>query len=591
MNKRPLIALLALATFACSADSSTPTELPATEAGGTATAPASAPPTGSFIARPYRVTNASELAATSAPASALDLNPRILSKAPGTNACPGPGKDPTPVVNHGTPPLIAPVVNLIYWGAWSGRPYDAYWKAVANTPAFWDRFAEYYYYGGYTGSWGRSFLYPDGMVSTALTDPQLSTGIGTVLANAGYTPQPNDVFVVLLPPGDVAARDPENHWAGHHSHYASSGGIVVWAVLEPNSTEQIEWRSTHEVMEAVANPDGGGWTPDIGDPCNGKLTHIAGQLVQQYWSQTACRCVSEEDLQNVDVQNFGEYGFAPTVFRPSTSGWLREYDSSVDWIFGHGTDAPFTGDFDGDGITEFALLRQGPPTQTRIINIQSGVGATYDFGSPGDVAVPGDYDSPADGKTDLAMWQPALGWRYVSSATGADSAAVSWGVDGDIPVQADYDADGTTDFAVARPSDGTWYVLPSGRPGTPFDVTTGLTFGDIPVTGDYNGDGLADFAFWRPSTGTWFVAYSAYVAHPLVVGGGPTTSYSYTLQWGTEGDIPIGRDWDGDWTTDLIVYRPSTGHWFTYLSWTWTGVDQGAWGVPGDIPIGRTSTF
>jgi hypothetical protein len=437
------------------------------------------------------------------------------------------------------------------------------------------------------GSYGQSFSYPDGLVSTALTETDLETGIQTVLAAAGYAPQPQDIFVVLLAAGNHSKRDTDKNWAGHHSYYPSSAGVVVWAVVDPNTTSQTEWRSTHEVIEATTNPDTQGWEPDIGDPCNGKTTRIAGLLVQQFWSEAACRCVREEDLGNVDIGHFGEFGFAPTFFRPSASTFFREFQSSADWQFGEGTDVPFTGDFDGDGTTEYALLRQGPPTQSRIINVTSGHYETYDFGSPGDVAVPGDYDNPPDGKTDLAMWQAALGWRYISSASGKKPAGTMWGEPGDIPVQADYDSDGITDFAVVRPSTGTWWVLLSSKPGVALEVPWLFTSGDIPVAGDYNGDGFADYAFWRPSTGTWYVSYSE------VVSGEPTGkgSFAYSYPWGNPGDIPIGRDWDGDWATDLIVFRPSTGHWFTVLSSTGTSVDQGQWGRPGDVPLGQTSTF
>ncbi len=122
------------------------------------------------------------------------------------------------------------------------------------------------------------------------------------------------------------------------------------------------------------------------------------------------------------------------------------------------------------------------------------------------------------------------------------------------------------DVAVFRPSNGTWYIHHSTSPDT--TVAFG-TNGDIPVAADYDGDGKVDIAVFRPSTGTWYIRLSS---------GGVTT-----VAFGTDGDIPVPADYDGDGKADIAVYRPATGTW--YIRPSSGGAAVVVFGTFGDIPV------
>jgi hypothetical protein len=90
---------------------------------------------------------------------------------------------------------------------------------------------------------------------------------------------------------------------------------------------------------------------------------------------------------------------------------------------------------------------------------------------------------------------------------------------------------------------------------------------------DFDGDFTNDVAVFRPSAGEWRIR-QVHVApydphHQNVV-----------VAWGKKGDIPVAADYSRDGVADYAVWRPSNGTWYIK-----NGGPAVQWGKQGDVPV------
>ena len=104
--------------------------------------------------------------------------------------------------------------------------------------------------------------------------------------------------------------------------------------------------------------------------------------------------------------------------------------------FGLGTDANAQGDYDGDGITDWAKVRNVGGTKYWYL-LQSTAGfAVRLFGAATDILVPADYDN--DGRIDEAVFRPSTGQWWVRQSGNSSLFVTGFGTSTDVAAISTY---------------------------------------------------------------------------------------------------------------------------------------------------------
>ncbi|MEU3610172.1 trypsin-like serine protease, partial [Streptomyces sp. NPDC035033] len=289
-----------------------------------------------------------------------------------------------------------------------------------------------------------------------------------------------------------------------------------------------------------------------------------------------------------------------------------------------------SGDFDGDGKTDTAVLHKYAPTSTGAHHTavwkftSTGAGTYHPVRAWDNLAstpaswswdlsksVAGDFNG--DGRTDIAVlydlgaqtgggYRTRL-WTFTSNGTGFDapvlkwdSGTTSWNWDLVKPVAGDFDGDGRSDIAVlydlgAQTGGGyrtrLWTFTSNGAgfdaPVVKWDSGTASWNWDLvkPVAGDFTGDGKADLAALYDlgqqadqsyRTRLWtFTSNGAGFDAPVLKWDSGTASWNWDLV------KPVAGDFTGDGKADLAaLYDLGQQADQSYRTRLWTFTGNGA---------------
>ena len=165
--------------------------------------------------------------------------------------------------------------------------------------------------------------------------------------------------------------------------------------------------------------------------------------------------------------------------------------ADIKFYFGDPGDVPLAGDFNGDGCDTVSIYRQ-TEGQVYIINKlganNGGLGKAdyqYYFGNPGDKPFTGDFNG--DGITTVGLHRESTGFLYFrnTNTQGIAEFQFYFGIPNDRLIAGDWTGDGNDTAAVYRPADRTMYMRYTNTQG---NANEQFKWGEspyIPVAGNF----------------------------------------------------------------------------------------------------------
>jgi SpoIID/LytB domain protein len=222
------------------------------------------------------------------------------------------------------------------------------------------------------------------------------------------------------------------------------------------------------------------------EPGTGKWRYYnsAGTLVELYFGNPGdYGFMGDWDCDGIDTPGLYRRSDGYVYLRNSNTQGIAD----VSFFFGNPGDLPLAGDFDGDGCDTVSIYRPGEG-QFYIINhlgsADTGLGAadfSYYYGNPGDAPFMGDWDG--DGIDTPGLRRDSNGFVYLrhSNSQGNADLEYFYGDSGDMVFTGDWDADGDDTLGLYRPANGTIYLRNTNTTGIA-DSSYGVG-GGMQVTG------------------------------------------------------------------------------------------------------------
>jgi hypothetical protein len=289
------------------------------------------------------------------------------------------------------------------------------------------------------------------------------------------------------------------------------------------------------------------------------------------------------------VYTGGNFGTAVAGFSAANTGVLTPlpgspFDFGVLYPGGYATDGAgrlFAANFLARRVTAFTIA-SGVPTGVTGNPFPSGLSqAVHAVLHPAGFYMVADFTGDRVGVYGISGSGAATALTEVSGSpfatAGHGTEVLALTHDGGLLVAANGFSHNLTVFGVNGKTGGltTLGVQPVNTLGTT-ELISGLVVTQ-PTTakGDFDGDLSSDITVFRPSTGGWYVRKSI---------GEFTSSTAYN--WGLSTDTIVPGDYDGDGKVDPAVFRASTGGWYVLKSSTNYTTSSGvSWGVSTDVPV------